>query len=42
MGRGDDYKGRKSKANGNCVMGEVISGERERIYWEKVMTKVKS
>ena len=42
MGKGDDYKGRKSKADGNFIMGEVISGERERIYWEKVLTKTKS
>ena len=42
MGRGDDYKGRKSKANGKFVMGEVISGERERIFWEGVLTKARS
>ena len=42
MGRGDDYKGRKSKADGNFVTGEVISGERERIYWEVVSTKANS
>lgn len=42
MGRGDDYKGRKSKADGNFVTGEVIIGDRERIYWEGVLTKAKS